>query len=427
MDGIADWNTVARHCPIHCSTNLSPKCHGQRSRSDSNNCQSYVTTSAWTSHAPPDRSHEHISIIQIPICKFWKRCTCSIRAIPTGRNFMWLPLECSLKASASRQRVTRTYKLKRRAEMPRSSKVPLLRACVRLCRDSTWARLIRHNPSQTDPLSLSLPCHKCFGSKCVMQKGNSWCGLSTFVSACLKRWYTREKVHSFKHWFFLLQRNLVISRLFTKKPPKFPKFPSQTFVDQRHRQPLYILQSLSHLRGWGVNQPWHNFFVSYVSYVYIFQIKHSKTSQKTSIVSSKFSQIPSWIQRTSKINEVCHHWAFFHGSAVSAKDAGDDGASPENCGSREFLRRKSNQYQLSNIWMSQRWHGIVKFKTKVEKKMIQIVNILYIYIQTQKTMCTFTNVTLVKTVDTSSDLHMCHRDQAYKFLLPAAKQWQVAK
>lgn len=167
--------------------------------------------------------------------------------------------------------------------MPRSSKVPLLRACVRLCRDSTWARLIRHNPSQTDPLSLSLPCHKCFGSKCVMQKGNSWCGLSTFVSACLKRWYTTEKVHSFMYWFFLLQRNLVISRLFTKKPPKFPKFPSQTFVDQRHRQPLYILQSLSHLRGWGVNQPWHNFFVSYVSYVYIFQIKHSKTSQKTSL------------------------------------------------------------------------------------------------------------------------------------------------
>ena len=33
----------------------------------------------------------------------------------------------------------------------------------------------------------------------------------------------------------------------------------------------------------------------------------------------------------------------------------------------------------------------------------------------------------VETVDTSSDLHKYHHDQAYKFLLPAAKQWQVAK
>lgn len=55
--------------------------------------------------------------------------------------------------------------------------------------------------------------------------------------------------------------------------------------------------------------------------------------------------------------------------------------------------------------------------------MIQIVIFLIIFtFKHKKTMCAFRNVTLVKTVDTSSDLHMYHRDQAYKFLLPAAKQ-----
>ena len=87
------------------------------------------------------------------------------------------------------EQVTKTYKLKRLCwltclEVQKSPCRGLAWGCV-----ETAPRCIRFKQA-----TLSLPCHKCFGSKCVMQKGNSWCGLSTFALACLKRVFTPGKV-----------------------------------------------------------------------------------------------------------------------------------------------------------------------------------------------------------------------------------------